>query len=152
MSTHTAMETECSIDSSNESSSESEPPEPKLYAGALITEEMGLILLLSLATRHKLTNAAFSDVLRVVRLHLHAGCITPASYASLYKLLKFVANTQESESAKIDHHLCGRCGRYLQEGQCRSTECALLDSEHRDNSTFLELPIEDQIKTFFRSK
>ncbi len=52
-----------------------------LYPGAKITEETGIMLILSLATRHRLTHSAISDVLRVISMHLPKG-VEPTSYRS----------------------------------------------------------------------
>ncbi len=109
------------------------------------------MLLLSLATRHKLTNVAFSDVVKVVSLHLPVGC-APSSYVSVYKLIRAVATSQELGSAKIVHHVCGKCGSYLQGEECNRTGCASVDGERVEKFTFLELPNDDQLKSFFESK
>ncbi len=79
----------------------------KLYDGAQISQEIGLMLLLNPATRHKLTSAAFSDVVKVLSLHLPVGC-APSSYASVYKLIRAVATSQALGNAKMVHHLCGK--------------------------------------------
>ncbi len=68
--------------------------------------------MLSPAGRHKLMNAAFSDVVKVLSQHLSVGC-APSSYASVYKLIRAVATSQELGNVKIVHHLCGKCGSYI---------------------------------------
>ena len=49
--------------------SEPSPAHP-LYSGAQIEEGMGVMLLLSLAMRHKLTYTAFADIIKVINIHL----------------------------------------------------------------------------------
>ncbi len=57
----------------------SSPAYHPLYPDAQITEEEGIMLILSLSTKHRLTQSALSDILRVVSIHLPQGT-TPASY------------------------------------------------------------------------
>ncbi len=123
---------------------------PALYPGAQITEEVGVMLVMSLAARHNLTNTALADILKVVTLHLPLGC-APTAYSSVYKLLKHAASLGLHGSTKITHHLCGKCGQYMRESECGNSECGAI-SEHVQNDMFLELPIEAQIQTFFQSK
>ena len=47
------------------------------------------MLIMSLASKHKLTYSALADILKVICLHLPADSI-PASYKSVYRLLKNV--------------------------------------------------------------
>ncbi len=60
---------------------QSSPTHRPLYPEAKITEERGIMLILSLANRHRLTHSAISDILRVISMHLPKG-IEPTSYRS----------------------------------------------------------------------
>ena len=60
-----------------------------LYPGAGLSQEMGMMLIMSLASKHKLTYSALADILKVICLHLPADSI-PASYKSVYRLFKNV--------------------------------------------------------------
>ena len=77
--------------------------------GPQVSVEEGIMLILNLAWRHKLTNIALSDVLKVICFHLPENSI-PAPYKSLYRLLKSVSSSSDA----ITHRLCGMCGAYLQ--------------------------------------
>ena len=60
---------------------QSNPAHQSLYPGAQITEETGAMLILSLATKHRLTHSAISDILRVASMHLPEGT-NPTFYRS----------------------------------------------------------------------
>ena len=67
------------------------PTHSLLYEGAQISEDMGMMLLMCLATKHKMSFSALADVLKVVCMHLPAGTSVPTAYKSVYRLLKKVA-------------------------------------------------------------
>ena len=52
---------------------QSRPAHQPLYPGAQIDEETGIMLILSLANKHRLTHSALSDIVRVVTMHLPQG-------------------------------------------------------------------------------
>ena len=116
--------------------------------GAQISEETGVMLLSSLLTRHKLTNAALSDIISLLRLHLPANC-TPKSYKSTYHFMKKVTSMKNNFcGSTVVHKLCGKCLSKLttencQDPLCQEVECSV------SNITFLELPLDVQIRGFF---
>lgn len=119
-----------------------------LYPGAEISEEMGTLLTMSLAAKHKLTYSALEDILRVICMHLPAGTV-PTPYKSLYRLLKAVGNHSSLGSSKIVHRLCGKCHAYIQDKQaCQNAGCGNVDISVPDD-LFVELPVDIQIKEFF---
>ena len=52
----------------------------RLYPGARISEDTGILLLTSLASKHRLTHVALADILSVIAMHLPEGIETPKSY------------------------------------------------------------------------
>ena len=54
-----------------------------LNQGVGLSEEMGVMLVISLASKHRLTYSALADILKVICLHLPADSV-PASYKSVY--------------------------------------------------------------------
>ncbi len=65
--------TASSVEEEGGATTDSQPshaPHPLLYEGAQITKEIGVKLLLSLATRHRLTLSALGDILKLVSVHL----------------------------------------------------------------------------------
>ena len=122
-----------------------------LYPGAGMSQEMGMMLIMSLASKHKLTYSALADILKVICLHLPADSI-PASYKSVYRLLKKVTALGEHSSHHLAHKLCGKCGAYLSgEQKCCKPTCQALDLEAKDH-IFLELPVDMQVRALFQSK
>ncbi len=76
---------------------------PLLYEGAQISEEMGVGLLLSMATRHRLTMSALGDLLKLITMHLPSGVPVPQPYRSVYMLLKSVAKCGNLNDETISH-------------------------------------------------
>ena len=102
--------------------SEPSPAHP-LYSGAQIEEGMGVMILLSLAMRHKLTYTAFADIIKVINIHLPKNVSTPTSYNSVYRFLKSVEKlplADDLRSTKIGHRLCGKSLAYLPSQQACS--------------------------------
>ena len=73
------------------------PTHSLLYEGAQISEDMGMMLLMCLATKHKMSFSELAD-LKVVCMHFPAGTSVPTAYKSVYRLLKKVA-AMESDLA-----------------------------------------------------
>ncbi len=93
-----------SSSSEDEGDSQPSPAPTLLYEGAQISEEMGMMLVLSMATKHRLTLSALADILKVMSLHLPSGTPVPPSYKSVYRLLKKVATMGGSlSSATLSH-------------------------------------------------
>lgn len=108
-----------------------------------------MMLLLSLASRHKITYSALSDILRVVCMHLPSNSV-PTAYKSLHRPMKAMASKCGNHgNGKIVHRLCGTCHSYLQDGQCDNPSCCALETQ-ADPCTFLELPVDAQIKHLFQ--
>ena len=121
-----------------------------LYPGAELSQEMGMMLVMSLASKHKLTYSALADILKVICLHLPADSI-PASYKSVYRLLKKMTALGEDTTHHLAHRLCGKCGAYLAgEQKCSEPTCQALDLEAKDH-VFLELPVDMQVRALFQS-
>lgn len=118
--------------------------------GAPISDEMGMMLILSLLTKHRLTYSALEDILKVVSEHLPSGSV-PSTYKSMYHLQKAMSNRGPGDltSTKILHQLCGKCQAYIESGtQCQNLACQL-NREKFENNLFYELPVDAQIKQMF---
>ena len=75
-----------------------------LYPGAKISEDMGVALLMSMATKHKLSFSALADILKVLCMHIPAGTPVPTAYKFVYRLLKKVATVGSSISTATVTH------------------------------------------------
>jgi len=58
-----------------------------LYPGAKISEDIGVALLLSMVTKHKISFSALADILKVMCMHFPAGTPVPTAYKSVYRFL-----------------------------------------------------------------
>ena len=105
--------------------------------GLEISESTGALLVNSLAMRHGLTQAAVSDVLEVLRLHLPATQSQPSLYKSVHRL----TSSMQLQS-HISHSFCKDCREVV------NTEC---DGEcmHTEIITFYEMPIDEQLQAMF---
>jgi hypothetical protein len=125
---------------------------PTPLQGAQISQEMGVLLLLSLTVRHNLTYSALADIMKVICTHFPPDA-DPTPYKSIYRLLKSMhAIGQHITTSRIVHRLCGKCGVHLPDSQpCQNSGCQMLGIQV-DDSFFLELPIDAQLKAFFQSQ
>ena len=122
-----------------------------LNQGVGLSEEMGMMLVISLASKHRLTYSALADILKVICLHLPADSV-PASYKSVYRLLKKMTALGEHTSHQLAHRLCGKCAAYLAGEQgCSEPTCQAVDVQAKDH-LFLELPVDTQVRALFQSK
>ena len=114
---------ESSSGTDSDSSVDSSPahqasPAHKLFNGAQVSDEMAVMLVLGLQSKHKLTQSALSDILSVLSMHLPSGQSIPTAYKSLYHLLKSISARESGLSCStVVHRLCGKCEAYLPEGQ-----------------------------------
>ena len=114
------------------------------------------MLILTLAWKHKLTNSALTDLLKVICLHLPREQI-PGPYKSVYRLLKTMPKLQDSTGThKVIHHLCGKCGADLLYNydacDCIVENGGLPVVSSQTSHMFLELPIDLQLQALFQSK
>ena len=79
-------------------------PSHLLYPGAKISEDIGVALLLSMATKHKTSFSALADILKVLCMHFPAGTPVPTAYKSVYRLLKKVATLGNDMSTTTVTH------------------------------------------------
>ena len=118
-----------------------------LYAGASITVNVTMVLLLAFATRHKLTNEAISDLLYLI----HVICPKPNNTCtSLYKFRKFFSKLI------IPVHFCYYCSDCFNPIiNIASTVCSACEkafSSIKDFSYFVHFSVTDQIKSLFTRK
>ena len=123
------------------------PNDTPLYAGASITVNVTMVLLLAFAVRHKLTNEAISDLLYLI----HTICPQPnKACTSLFKLKKFFS------SLIIPVHFCYYCSKCLNPISNIATSacsvCKMAFSSIKDFKYFVHFSVSDQIKSLFTRK
>ena len=116
-----------------------------LYSDAPITTTSSVVLLLSFASKHKLTREAFNDVLVVIEAH----CPQPNNCkTTVRKLLDFFS---QAKGEIVKHYFCGYCKAY--HGQCKAEVSGNCNICQRELSTtcgyFIEVPIVKQLQNFF---
>ena len=116
-----------------------------LYSGAPLTTSTSVVLLLTFAMRHKLTRAAFNDLLSVIEAH----CPRPNNCkTSVSKLLEF---TSQAKGDIQKHYFCDYCKAYY--GKGTSGNCNICGrSISKPNGFFIEVPIGKQLQRFFTGK
>ena len=108
-----------------------------LYPGARVSEDIGTLIVHSLAVKHGFTKAALADGRKVVSLHLPTANV-PSSYRSVYCLLRASSSRKHSP---IIHTLCNDCAELVQ----RQDDCL-----HSHAVTFHEISLENQLKALLK--
>ena len=99
------------------------------------------VALLSLASKHKSTDACTADILRLFSTMVPSANPLPST---LYLLIKKFLCFKEGV---IVHHCCGCCTKLLENDQeCDSTFCRISGSP---NATFIEVKLDKQLQTLF---
>lgn len=117
-----------------------------IYPNARITNTVSMLLIMTFVMTHKLSGAALKDLLSLIDIH----CLIPNPLIkSLYKFKQFFKLLQHP--FKI-HHYCCKCGMAAEPEwtNCHNTSCQQDFSSNKP--FFLELPIADQLKAFFKRK
>ncbi len=133
-------ETECTELPTADRDTLSEP----IYSGAQLTLGLSLILIMSFAINHNLTDSAVQDLLQLINLH----CLTPnLCVTTLYMLKKHFSSTQFSSTR---HYYCRFCKTTINNFDlvCPNTACGR--SAGTKPSYFLELSIADQLRNMFK--
>ena len=117
-----------------------------IFEGSQLTIAGALVLVLSLSIKHSLSADALSNIL--VLLHV---LMPPGTWLckSLYKFKKFFTNIK---SPIVYHPYCSYCYQPVQkiDKVCPSKHCLKDLSLENSKSYFIELPIVQQLSTFFK--
>lgn len=102
------------------------------------------LALLSLVTKHKITDSCTSDILKLFSHALSTSSTQSPLPSTLFLLLNnFLVYSNET----ITHRCCGACGILLQEGsECDSVSCVAAGIS---NATFIEVCLDKQLQTLF---
>ena len=130
-------ETETESESSDDDTKMDGLNEP-LYQGASITKGEIVLAILAFAMRFRITGVMLSSLLGLIQIH----CATPNHCVkSLYKFKKIFSN---ANSFIVRHYFCEICIRKFEGNFCQ--HC----NESKNISYFLEMPILQQLDSFFR--
>lgn len=116
-----------------------------LYSDAPITTTSSVVLLLSFASKHKLTREAFNDLLVVIEAH----CPQPNNCkTTVRKLLDFVS---QAKGEIVRHYFCEYCKAYHGRRKVElGGNCNICQKELSTTcGYFIEVPIVKQLQNFF---
>ena len=122
-----------------------------LYTGATITVSVSLMLIMSFSIRHKLSGSALSDLLTLVLLH----CIKPVATNALSSIFHFKKFFQGLKTPLVSHKYCANCFTYIENNEdriCSNTFCNKDLTMPRSTGYFIEIPVINQLKSFFAKK
>lgn len=127
-----------------------------LYDGAPLTLSASNLLIMQFKMRHNLTDGCVSDLLKLLKLH----CPSPNNCAPSLYHFKNHFRGKGSVTMKF-HYFCNDClqainhdesGAALNVHVCTNPLCMKDLSKPGSYSSFIEVPIEPQLKKFFECK
>lgn len=119
-----------------------------LYEGSSLTVAVSSIMAMNLKMKHNLTDTCMEDILRLIKFH----CPTPNNcIRSVYLLKKFF---QESKYPVIYHYYCDKCYTEVDstDSVCPNMCCKQLMTSNEGKSSFIEVPVEEQLKNLLGRK
>lgn len=117
-----------------------------LYKNAPITLAESMLLILTLCLRHNLTGSCLVDLLTLVSLH----CQKPnLCKTSLYFFRQYFSKL--SMPLKF-HTVCSHCGILIDANSKQCSSCKSHVQKYVRTSNFIEIPIVEQLKTFYKGK
>ena len=123
-------------------------PVALLYSNAPITTMCSNVILMKFVMKHRITQEALSDLLKVLQLHL------PSPNNAPFTLYHFRKNFTDLQYPVIYHHFCSKClmPASLETEVCENTLCKSVFSERYSKSNFIEIPIHLQLKCILERK
>lgn len=123
---------------------------PKLFEGSPLDTLSSNVLIMKYSMKHKLTNDALADLLKLLKLHLPTPNHCSESVYCLRKSLDQLATGY----LHVTHYFCSSCSTEVEENcvLCPNPDCetALVSIDSR--SSFIEIPIEQQLKKIIDSE
>lgn len=119
-----------------------------LYEGSSLTVACSSIMMMNLKMKHNLTDTCVEDILKLIKFH----CPTPNNCVrSVYLLKKFF---QESKYPVVYHYYCDKCYTEVcnSDSVCPNMCCKQVMTSNEGKSSFIEVPIEDQLKNLLGRK
>ena len=112
--------------------------EAPLYPGAQLSEYQSHLLVFQYAIRHSLTTKAFTELLKLLSVHVPQGSAIPKSVYSLKR--SFVDAFPEAKASQ--HFYCSCCQRAMRSaGACSGSGCS-----NGHPAVFITIPLGPQIK------
>ena len=135
------------LNNMQESSSKSKDdskPEEKLFPNSQLSVKETVILLLGIITRHHLSGVALDDILALINLICPKENKMPSDAKEVFSFF-------QTQSQKIiKHFYCPNKNCQVYAGHTKISEqesCGVCKSKLKEEAMFLEIPIQDQLKT-----
>ena len=118
-----------------------------LYDGAPLSEFTSSLMIMKFKMRHNLTDQCLADLLHLLRLHCPVPNHCPSS------LYLFKKNFVETKFPINYHYFCSACLQSVNitDDSCSNNLCMSKFEKIGSRSSFIEIPIEPQIQTLFKS-
>ena len=119
-----------------------------IYPGSNLNLQTSLLLILTFSLTYNLTDQAVAHLLQIINLH----CLAPTNFiTSVYKFKKYFKNLQGAQSLNY-HKYCSFCKHHVatvneNNKVCGNSLCKRTLQKSGSISYFIEIPIEEQIKT-----
>ena len=139
-------------ESETEDESSSELAESFLYDGSSLTVRTSSVLILKFKMRHNLTDESVSDLLHLIKLHC------PAPNRCLSSLYHFKKQFYDMQYPIVVSHFCSCCLNALtpddiaEQMNCPNPPCESTISSPNSVSSFIEVPIDLQLKSILERK
>ena len=119
-----------------------------IYPNARITNEVSMLLIMTLAIVNKLSRSALKDLLSLIDLHC------PVPYRLISSLYKFKQYFKALKHPPKKHYYCTQCSLSVTPDciKCPNVLCNKEFTADSSKQFFAEIPITDQLKTFFCRK
>jgi len=120
----------------------------EIYKGSSITLGASMLLIITFALKYSLTGEALNDLLRLIEMHCPPSNFIPQTLGKLKKWFR------EAKHPLKFHRFCSRCNILLEDanilgGICPNNSCENLLGFGNAVSHFIEIPIKEQIRSFF---
>lgn len=125
------------------------PPDSGIFDGSPLSVSASGLLIMQFKQRHQLTKEGLGDLIRLIRLHLPTPNQCPPS------LYLFNKQFQEAKLSIILHYFCAMCLQELADNTiscCPNDRCARDLTLDGSVSSFIEVPIEQQLKAIIGRK
>ena len=122
-----------------------------MYNGALLTVGASCFLVSRFAMKHKITNSALNDLLKIIEMH----CPRPNACCKSVHFLKKYQNSNgvvcETDIACTTREYCTHCSAQILDSKSPScVKCRACIQGISNKSEFIIMNIEDQLRTLFK--
>ncbi len=115
-----------------------------LYEGSRLNVTASSVLIQKFVMRHNITKEALADLLKLLKIHC------PSPNLCLSSVYQFKKQFPELEYKPILHYFCNQCVTDV--ANCEECVCGASLSQLNSVSSFIELPLDQQLKAILERK